>query len=396
MDFEQLVKRLEWLEGERRKDKTIIATLEERMVSYEGTIDRLTRQIKDVEKRISELSSTTARINQFDENLANYRAEVSKLFDDSEKRTQRRDRERAKQHREELEPITAAITELRQSLEQFDELRKSLHTRAEEDIRLSREIAELSRSLTEKTEPIDDIQRVQRVHDENRRLDVKRVADLQGEIAAVRKRIDDHREKTDLTADTLRQLDSRITELMASESERRQAQLTFIEAQNRAHLEREKAFKEWSTRYGDFIKQTANLDAQLQALDSTHRAVKRAQETHEELNQRLERRINEITEIQRLAEDRMRQEWVTFKADDQKRWTSYSLSADEHTKDLRENIKRLGEQITDLRDLIQTQQDQLQQTTEVTEQQLQELMNWAHEWLTGYEQIMGRSRKPVK
>ena len=247
-----------------------------------------------------------------------------------------------------------------------------------------------------RAEPIDDIRRAQRVLDENRRLDIKRVADLQGEIAAVRKRIDEHREKTDLTADTLRQLDARINEVMASESERRQAQLAFIEQQSRAHVDREKSFKEWSARYEDFIKQTSNLDAQLQALDSTHRAVKRAQETHEELNQKLERRINEITEIQRLAEDRMRQEWVTFKADDQKRWTSYSLSSEEQHKDLRETLKKLGEQITDLRDLIQTQQDQFQQTTEITEQQLQELMNWAHEWLSGYERIMGRARKPAK
>ena len=34
---------------------------------------------------------------------------------------------------------------------------------------------------------------------------------------------------------------------------------------------------------------------------------------------RFERRINEITEMERLTEERFRQEWVTFKADDQKR-----------------------------------------------------------------------------
>jgi hypothetical protein len=36
MEQEQLIKRLEWLDDERRKDKTTIATLEERLLSLEG------------------------------------------------------------------------------------------------------------------------------------------------------------------------------------------------------------------------------------------------------------------------------------------------------------------------------------------------------------------------
>ena len=43
------------------------------------------------------------------------------------------------------------------------------------------------------------------------------------------------------------------------------------------------------------------------------------------MKQRFDRRLNEITEMQRLVEERFRQEWVSFKADDQKRWTNYTL-----------------------------------------------------------------------
>jgi endonuclease III len=41
-------------------------------------------------------------------------------------------------------------------------------------------------------------------------------------------------------------------------------------------------------------------------------------------------------------------------------------------------------------------QDQLQQTTETTEKQLQDLMNVANEWLTTYERIMGHGKKTKK
>jgi len=43
------------------------------------------------------------------------------------------------------------------------------------------------------------------------------------------------------------------------------------------------------------------------------RGAKKAQDTYLELNTKLERRINEVTELQRLAEDRLRQEWISFK-----------------------------------------------------------------------------------
>ena len=49
--------------------------------------------------------------------------------------------------------------------------------------------------------------------------------------------------------------------------------------------------------------------------------------------------------MQRLSEDRLRQEWVTFKADDQKRWIGYTLSQDEGSKDVRRSMQKLEERI---------------------------------------------------
>ena len=79
-------------------------------------------------------------------------------------------------------------------------------------------------------------------------------------------------------------------------------------------------------------------------------------------------------EMQRLAEDRFRQEWVTFKADDQKRWTSFTLSQDETHKDTRGGLAKIEERLTALEDLTQTQQDVLQQTKDANEQLFQGML----------------------
>ena len=52
--------------------------------------------------------------------------------------------------------------------------------------------------------------------------------------------------------------------------------------------------------------------------------------------------------------------------------------------------------VTTLDDIAQVLQDQMQQTTDTTEKQLQELMNIAHEWMTAYQRIMGHGKKTSK
>ena len=62
MDLDQLQKRLEWLEGERRKDKSIIDTLERRIAAYEGIHPRLEQELKDVNGEVVRLSMMMVRL----------------------------------------------------------------------------------------------------------------------------------------------------------------------------------------------------------------------------------------------------------------------------------------------------------------------------------------------
>ena len=123
--------------------------------------------------------------------------------------------------------------------------------------------------------------------EDSRRQDVKRVADMQGEITALRKRLDDFRVKTETYSDSIRNIDNRFTELLASEKERKQAQIEFIDQQTMAQVERDRAYKDWQEKFEEFGKQASTLDNQTQVLDETLRAAKRAQETYLELNQKL-------------------------------------------------------------------------------------------------------------
>ncbi|GAB4457478.1 MAG: hypothetical protein Kow0070_09700 [Anaerolineales bacterium] len=396
MDFEQLVKRLQWLDDEHRKDKAAIAALEQRIAAYEGTLDTVAKQIKPLEKQIAGLMPASTRIDQFEVLVAKLREEMKGALDELDKKVQKREKELTAQRQKDLEPFHKEIEALKKSLADIPPIKRELKLHSAAENRLQVEIDELKPPIEEVKRLAEDAIRVQRVFDENRKQDMKRIADLQGEITALRKRIDEARVKVDTSVDAFRHLENRFKELLASEAERKAAQAEFIEKQSIAHLDRERAFKEWNNSYQEFQKQVEKLETQSVALEETLRAAKRAQETYNELNAKLERRINEVTEMQRLAEDRLRQEWVTFKADDQKRWTGYTLSQDESSKDLRKALQKLDDRISALDEAFQVTQDKLEQTTDATEQQLQELMNVAHEWLSAYERIMGHGKTAKK
>ncbi|HJZ12668.1 MAG TPA: hypothetical protein VJ521_10985 [Acidobacteriota bacterium] len=397
MEFEQIIKRLDWFEKERNKDKEIIISYKEQIASLEISLKAANQQIKALSKKVEDLTVATnaARFDQFDVMLAKQRADLNKIIDENEKRSQRREKEAVRRHQLQLEEISKSVADLKKTFTP-GEYDKKFKERADELHRVYTSISELEKRIDEAVDANQGIHLSIRALEEARRTDLKRVADIQGEITAVRKRAEDGREKIKVTADSIRNMDMRINELLTSEFERKQAQTAFIEQQSLSQIDRERIWKEWLGKVETFQKEASGIDSQVQVLDDALRGAKKAQETYLELNTKLERRIGEITEMQRLAEERLRQEWVSFKADDQKRWTGYSLSSEEAFRDIRKDSNKYESRIKPLEDIVQVLQDQIHQITDTTEQQLQELMNVTHEWMTSYERIMGHNKKVKK
>ncbi|KAF0108589.1 MAG: hypothetical protein FD146_475 [Anaerolineaceae bacterium] len=391
MEFDQIVKRLDWLDEDHRKNKTALADAKTQLDSLESENKALRKKVKELTTEMSRLSTAAGRMAEFDTTLTQHRKEISLFIADVEKRREVNQAEIDKRYRLEFEGINKSL-DAKKIKDTLNELKRDVKVLNEEDMRRSRAMSESQAKTEEMLRSAEESQRAIRSSDESRRQESKRVADLHGEVSAMRKRQDEVREKTDVLADAMRRTEVRLNEILASESDRRQSQTNFVETQARLQVERDRAWKGWQESFDTLAKQTETLDAQLQAWDSAQRSVKRAQEAYEEITTKFERRINEITEIQRLAEDRFRQEWVTFKADDQKRWTSFTLSQDEFRKDTHGDVAKMDERVTTIEDLTQTQQDILQQTREANEQLLQALLAQVHELLSSYDRIMGTSK----
>jgi chromosome segregation ATPase len=392
MDIEQLQKRIQWVEEERRKEKDAIGLLENKVVALEGSLAAALQQGKELSGEITRLSAVVTRMDQYDQTLIQTRLEAKQSVEALEKEIKLRVDETEKVRRVELKSFDSGLADLQKQIEPIAKLEKGLQARVEEDNTLRRSIDELRGKIGEVRIEEEEYTRTYRLLEDGRRQDAKRLVDLQGEVNAARKRVDDQRGQTELINNSLRKVETRLNELITVESERRDSMASFLDKQALTQVERERTWKEWQSRFATIEKQAVDIETQLVSLDTTNRDVKRAQTSVEDLTQRVERRINEITEIQRLSEDRFRQEWVTFKADDQKRWTNYTLTQEEQRSEITRQFEKLSEQATHLEDELQEVKDLLQQANELAEKRLQNLLAMAHEWVTAYERSMGHSR----
>jgi chromosome segregation ATPase len=392
MEVEQIVKQVDWLDDERRKDKDLLTKIEARLAAVEASNPTIPQQIADLNSEVTRLAAVVTRMDHFDEVLMQQRIEFKQLMDELEKQIRKRDEEAEKVRRVEMRALEASLADLRKELTQLPELKRAIQARVEEESRLGKAIDDVRLRIEGARRSEEEYTRSYRLLEDGRRQDAKRLTDLQGEVASLRKRADDSRGRLELLATGQRKIETRLNEMATLETERREAQVAFLENQALLQVERERVWKEWQARFDTIEKQTADVEANLQALDATHRAVKRSQTSLDELNQKVERRINEITEIQRLAEERFRQEWVTFKADDQKRWTNYTLTQEEQRGEALRQYERLAERVTHLEDTMEEIQDLIQLINEGSEKRLQSLLAMAHEWVTAYERTLGRAR----
>jgi hypothetical protein len=392
MDIEQLQKRIQWVEEDRRKEKDTIALLENKLVSLEGNLSASLQQSKSLSSEITRLSAIITRMDQYDQALVKTRLESKQAVDGLEKAIKMRIDESEKVQQVQNKSLDGTFADLQKQIEVIPKLDKNIQARVDIEIATRRSLDELRGKIDAVRIEEEEYTRTIRLLEDGRRQDAKRIVDLQGEVNALRKRMDDQRGQNELINTNQRKLETRLNELITVEDERRDAMTTFLNKQAVTQVERERTWKEWQARFDAIETQAADIESQLVSLDTTHREVQRIQANIEELTQRVERRINEITEIQRLSEDRFRQEWVTFKADDQKRWTNYTLTQEEQRNEATRQFGKLAEQTTQIEDELQEVKDLIQQSNELVEKRLQSMLQVAHEWVTSYERTMGNSR----
>ena len=372
--IEQLEKRVEWLDNERRNDKNNLASLQNRLNQLESDNLNLRKQIKELELLINKNTNQMATLDKYDNRIDRLNIDLTKQIRDVNERAELNLNEAIKRTKLEIDATRKSVADIFPFTEQLEPIRTEMRTYKVEDARLARLIDELKVKVQEVGRFDEDYRRSLNLLEESRRQEAKRLTDLQGEVASVRKRLEETRSRFDSFSDSFRTLDTRIAELQTFEKDRKQAQSVFIEKVNNSLVEKDKTFAAWEKRFVEIDKVNLNLNKQMEDLEAARQAVSKAVSGADEVTQRFERRINEITEFQRLNDERFRQEWTGFKSDDVKRWTNYMLSQEEQSRENAQQFKDLAAQLQEVDDLTASIRDQLEVLNRSTLRHVQSIL----------------------
>ncbi len=394
MEIDELEKRINWLDSERQKDKKALAELSDAILAVKDTYSKYDAQIGALNIEVKNNKKVAARVEKADAEFATYRTEILKKITEIEKKAGSTETKLEKQRKEDVDQINKKMLEYQTDVKSITEIKKTLQLRVEEELRISQKVDEAFKKQTELQNADEDQQRQLRSMISDLSVENKRITDIQLETNALRSRIEEDRNIVELHKELIRKLESRLNEIQATEVQRKQDQLAFIEKQSLSQVEKDNVWKDWQKRFNDLDQLGSEFNTQLLELEETHRSVKRSQAEFEEINERFNRRINEITEMNRLSEERFRQEWVTFKADDQKRWVNYTLSREEEQREDERQLTRILDRLVALEDLSQDLNDTLQMVNEETQKQMRGLLGLTQEMLDSYSQSIGkRSQK---
>ena len=384
MELEELEKRINWLDNERQKDKKLISELSDLVISLKEELAKESGKIIPLELEIKSIKKNSSRAEKVDADFAAYRTEILKQITDIDKKTVATIEKQEKQRKDDVDQLNKKIMEYQAEVKVVAEIKKNLQLRTEDTLRLGQKVDEITKGLPEFRNADADLQRQQRALISDLTIENKRLSELQLETSSIRKRIEEDRNITELHKETIRKLETKINDLNNGEQERKQNQAAFVEKQNLLQVEKENTWKEWQKRFSELEGLGSDFNSQLSQLEETHRSVKNSQQEFEEINDRFNRRINEITEMNRLSEERFRQEWVAFKADDQKRWTNYTLTREEEQREDERQLTKILDRLVVLEDLSQELNDTLHLVNEETQNQIRGFLSLTQELLDSY------------
>jgi chromosome segregation ATPase len=360
MEVQQLGKMIEWLDEERRRDKVVIATLEERLAQQQQIMDTLTRRLNSIE---SDQTVVRAQVNgggRDTDMLDLFRRELQQAIETLE--SKRLTAEREIERRAELarEPVTRQVRDIADRLARFDRQTTELPAISADRDRMQGNVANIQQRIDEIAKRMEEPERRLAFLEEQRRQDARRIAEIDNEIPELRKAIDQIRPKLALLEDLALRNERKVQDVVNGDRERREQIQQFIDQQTLLLQQRDGQIADLVRRFGEQENVMQRNIERFETWAETYREMRRIIDDFERIGDRLERRINEVAEMQRLSENRFREEWNEAAETDQKRWKQFTLSNDEVWRLHDRDFERFIQRVTEIEGLLAPLDDSIQ------------------------------------
>ena len=382
MDLEKAIIRINQLENEVLALKKTISPQTTKTNNLDEKISSFLENVRDQKKEVDRLGMTVNKMGHIDSTIVQLRKDINRKIDETEKRIVDNGKMRENLRTDEIKAINQNVVKIREDI--IADVNQKLKDHNEESARIIQRSKEIEANVMEKIRNDDEVKSSINMLGQELKQYKKKLDSVTLEMANYKKHQDEIRQKQDEILNSIRTYDSRMTDIVATEVDRTQAYNKFIEQQTLIQRDRERIWKEWQQQIADSIQQVYRLIPELQ---NQQLEINKSKSSFEEVTQRIERRINEVTELYRLMDDKFRQEWETYKSDSDKKWSNVSVVLEEKQDGLVGNLDKIKERMLVVEDNTHEMQEVLLLMSKEIQKGMQGLMNMVNGWMDAFGEI---------
>ena len=125
MDVNQIAKMIEWLDEERRRDKSTIATLEERLAQQQDAFDQMQRRVNSVESTQTTMKEDSLPAQKELDIMDQVRVEMRQLIESTESRRLTAEREADRRLELQRENVQRSVRDLSDKIDRVEKMERT-------------------------------------------------------------------------------------------------------------------------------------------------------------------------------------------------------------------------------------------------------------------------------
>jgi len=381
MDLGQLTQMATWLDEEHRRDKAELLRLQQQFEHQDAEQQDQSRTLKDLEGRLAGVQGQLLRFSQLETAIQQLKDEVVQMLAQSDDRRQQEEREQERVRAIERDNSSRSLNEIRRELQRLPRFDEEIELRKAEQRRVGESLLNAQQELATLSKEVENRLRLIPFLEENRQQDTKRIARLQQETLEALKRIEQHNSRLQMIEDVMQRQERDTTELKEMVAQLRKSQREFIEAQLLQTDELKRQMAGWIETLEPQVKKIDGFVVTLQEFSEAFRQDRSVVEGIQRFEDQIKREQTQVSELQRLGEERQKRQLEQALEENEKRWRKELLRWDHQLAEQSQHNKQVADQFRQLEARIAQHQTEIVATWKFLESQIAYQTQESRRWL---------------
>ncbi len=385
MDLKTIITRMDDLEERVQEYDRVFRTFSEKIADLETKVTSLPSEYRNIKDDLAQLKKVVSGIGNVDKSLTQMRKDTNDKITALQTESKKQQEQQKKLQQSDIKTLSAKVDRLDTRLK--SELDKKINAYKTEDSHLLETVEKIEQSVNAKLKSDENVRRDQEIQKKDVQSVRSRLEIIGDDLTQFRKQQAELAGKLAALLDTIKPLEVQVTELKASETQRKTAQTAFLEQQEIAQKQREMRFEEIQNKTSEEMQK---ISLMLERITRKEKDLTQIGNGLDDMKASYERRLKEITELYQLFETKYQKDWSSFRSEVEKNWSNFSLINEEKQSsftnrmdELKTRILLVEDQANDIRDLLGVMSSEIQKG-------MINLTKMANTWKDAFDNIEGK------